>query len=508
MLLTLTVFLRTPIPVDETRYLSVAWEMWLRGDFWLPYLNGQIYDHKPPLLFWLFQLGWAVFGVNDWWPALVGPLAALVNLLLLRQLASKLWPEQPQVALLAPWILIATLLWTLFATTAMFDILLTCCVLLGMLGLQALQAGTTRKGHVLLAMAIGLGLLAKGPVIFLHLLPVALLARFWAKDKTPHGWYMALWPGFLLGICIALAWAIPAAIDGGEDYAHAILWRQVANRTIATEIHVRPFYWYWLFLPAILFPWIFWSRLWKDLSLRQLLKDDGQRFCLVWLLGGLLIFSAVSSKQIHYLIPLLPAFALLVARVLVNSVAVQKFYGDLWLVLLFALIGLFLLCLPNIPRLSSWHWVQAMDAVWGGSVLTIALILAFCLLWMRRLPVVTVALSVVLAVFVSVMCFFNRNEQAFNLKPSALQVKNYQQQGIPCAYVGTYHGQLNFLGRLTQPIPVVDQDQVASWVAQHPDGFLLSMEKVKPQQAAFLQGHREYWLVFRPASQYQLLRPL
>src|SRR6185312_5505438 len=58
---------RPPLPVDETRYLGVAWEMWQRGDFLVPHINGIAYHHKPPLLFWLMQAGWAVFGVSEIW---------------------------------------------------------------------------------------------------------------------------------------------------------------------------------------------------------------------------------------------------------------------------------------------------------------------------------------------------------------------------------------------------------------------------------------------------------
>jgi hypothetical protein len=58
-----------------------------------------------------------------------------LNLYMTRMLAKQLWPDEPKVALLAPWVLIATLLWTLFATGTMFDILLSNCVLLGILGL-------------------------------------------------------------------------------------------------------------------------------------------------------------------------------------------------------------------------------------------------------------------------------------------------------------------------------------------------------------------------------------
>ncbi|MDO9006664.1 MAG: glycosyltransferase family 39 protein, partial [Thiobacillus sp.] len=38
-------------PIDETRYVSAAWEMWLRGDFLVPYKNGEPYSHKPPFMF-------------------------------------------------------------------------------------------------------------------------------------------------------------------------------------------------------------------------------------------------------------------------------------------------------------------------------------------------------------------------------------------------------------------------------------------------------------------------
>ena len=45
LLAALQLWLRPLLPVDETRYLSVAWEMWSRGDFLVPYLNGEPYSH-------------------------------------------------------------------------------------------------------------------------------------------------------------------------------------------------------------------------------------------------------------------------------------------------------------------------------------------------------------------------------------------------------------------------------------------------------------------------------
>src|SRR6185295_18388622 len=92
----LSLSLRPLLPVDETRYASVAWEMWNRGDFLVPHLNGVPYSDKPPLLFWLFHLGWRLFGVDEWWPRLVPALCSLANLFLTAALARRLWPDRPR----------------------------------------------------------------------------------------------------------------------------------------------------------------------------------------------------------------------------------------------------------------------------------------------------------------------------------------------------------------------------------------------------------------------------
>ena len=59
-----SIAVRPLLPVDETRYLSVSWEMFLRQNFLVPTLNFEPYFQKPPLLFWLIDLAWSVFGVS------------------------------------------------------------------------------------------------------------------------------------------------------------------------------------------------------------------------------------------------------------------------------------------------------------------------------------------------------------------------------------------------------------------------------------------------------------
>jgi len=85
VLTSLSLTIRPLFPVDETRYAAVAWEMWLRNDFLVPYLNGEVYSHKPPLLFWLMQLSWRFFGVNDWSLRLISPLFFPGNIMFIRR---------------------------------------------------------------------------------------------------------------------------------------------------------------------------------------------------------------------------------------------------------------------------------------------------------------------------------------------------------------------------------------------------------------------------------------
>ena len=98
-----SLWLRPLWPVDETRYARVAWEMWLRGDFLVPYINGEPYSHKPPLLFWLIHAGWYVFGVDDIWPRVLEVLIGGAQLVLVSMLARRLFPSRPWMTKAAPW---------------------------------------------------------------------------------------------------------------------------------------------------------------------------------------------------------------------------------------------------------------------------------------------------------------------------------------------------------------------------------------------------------------------
>jgi len=232
VLTTVSLTIRPLFPVDETRYAAVAWEMWLRNDFLVPYLNGEIYSHKPPLLFWLMQLSWWLTGVNDWSLRLISPLFSLATLFLSGAVAGILWPERKRVETLTPLILLGLFVWAIYSTLTMFDMMLAFFALLGIYSLLKLvDSDLSLKYWALLGIAIGGGVLSKGPVILLHILPVALLAPWWLKTayfRWKH-WYFGLIAAILAGAVIALCWAIPAGIAGARLIERRFSWDRPAD---------------------------------------------------------------------------------------------------------------------------------------------------------------------------------------------------------------------------------------------------------------------------------------
>lgn len=135
ILLLSTLVGRPLLPIDETRYLSVAWEMWQSHQFLVPHINGIPYSHKPPLLFWLIQAGWSVFGVNEWSARMTAPMFGLFAVLLTIRLSRMLWPEQRDLHKNIPYLLLGVCFWSVYGTLVMFDMLIACFSLIALMGL-------------------------------------------------------------------------------------------------------------------------------------------------------------------------------------------------------------------------------------------------------------------------------------------------------------------------------------------------------------------------------------
>ena len=488
VVLTATALLTRPLtPIDETRYASAAWEMWLRGDFLVPFKNGEPYSHKPPFMFWMIHAGWAMFGVNDWWPRLVMPLFSAGALILTFLLARRLWPHHAGLGGQAALVLVSSLLWIVFSTSLMFDVMLAFWVLLGMHGVLMATDGKQR-GFVLLGIAIGMGVLSKGPVILLHLLPITVLAVWWNPGLQWMRWFGWVVLSVLLGAAIALAWALPAGWAGGEDYRNAIFWGQTANRMVESFAHRRPVWWYLPLLPIMLFPWFVWPGLWKALAHHwRTGLDRGTRFCLAWMLPVFVAFSFISGKQPHYLVPLFPAFALLLTRVLVDRenqrVGVPALFA--------AILGgaLVLAAMGKIPVLQGQ--VVELPPVWPGALLLLFALASFLAGRRGIKPVLNLTALGAGLMGMVFLAAWHSIEPLYDIKPMAQAIRQVQNEGRPVANVATYHAQYQFLGRLEAPLAELRGAEVVPWLSAHPEGYAVLYLKDAQSLATMSARHKQ-----------------
>lgn len=503
-------------PVDETRYLTVAWEMRQSGEWLLPTLNGAPYSHKPPLLMWLINIMWTLTGGPSIWAArVVSLLASLCVFFLTYNMARRLFPDQPRLHISAPLLLLSWPFFMLYGNLIMFDFLLALSTLASLIAAWQFYKTNGFRYWIFFGLAMGVGVLVKGPVVLINILvPVLifpLLCRRHCDFPPLRRWYGGALLGVLIATATGLAWAIPAAITGGPEFARMIFWEQSAGRMTKNAFaHRREWWFYLIILPPFILPLLFWPLFWRALAaLRGLPRSPAILFLASWVVPVFLIFAALGSKQPHYLIPLMPGLALLAAAALDHALKKKpeiKFRHGLMALLPYILAFLFLLAAPYIPALHHKDNRIIHDIMTGGHALwpLTGLLLSCGTLWllMRRLPDKLLAqiytMIVALSLFMGVLAFqFHPWAFAlYDLRPVSEAVQSYKDK--PLAIIPKYAGEIGFLARLTRPVEVLERPSLDKWLAAHPDGHVI----VRYREHETPQGHDILFTQPYQADQY------
>ncbi len=419
--------LRPLMPIDETRYLTVAWEMYVRAGWFDPLtLNFVPYHHKPPLLLWLINISWSIFGTSRWAATVPVVLMALASVYLTGILARLLFPAELGDRNRTNLIMVAGAPFLTYGTIIMFDVTLTVFVLLSLIGVVLYSRERQWRHVLLIGVALGLGGLTKGPFApFCVFFPI-LLAPFWAKRLgNVWTWYAGNAVAGVIALVIVLAWLVPMLAQADGDFAYWLLWKQTVGRVTGDiDAHLAPFYAYLPLLPAMLVPWIFLPRFWKEgMKLRsQFATSEGMRFLICWLVPTFIGFCLFSNKQPHYLMPLVPGMVILSA-----------------------------LCLRTVPTMK-----------------------------LARTTAIMVGLLVV-GQAVASATFLHR----YDLTDMARFIRDNPERDW--AFVTNYHGEFGFLAELRKPIDEVQPDELGKWYRDHPNGYAIMIYREPNEVSTYLQ---------------------
>jgi 4-amino-4-deoxy-L-arabinose transferase-like glycosyltransferase len=467
------------LPVDETRYLTVAWEMRATGNWSLPTLNFAPYSHKPPLLFWLINANWSVFGAAVWPARMIGATAMAVVLVLTHLLEKRLAPDTPAGPAASALMLLGLPLFVALGFSIMFDMLLTATVSGAMLALWIAGRTGSRVAFAGYAISIGLGLLAKGPVGLLFTLPAALLASYWIEPAQKQRWALRIGLSLALGTAMALAWALRAAYLGGPEFAEMLFWKQSAGRITSSFAHARPI---WFYLPILLLLFVP-LMLWRPAvsALRTVLRENqpARNFLLAWILPAFIGLSLVSGKQLHYLLPLLPAVTLLASLGLRN---IELRTSDRIPLFVFAIAILCALaaCALGASRLLALEGCMVTIASKLNPLLPLltgVLALAAIASAGQTLRGALTGLGLANLVVLTSLAAQSRETlaQLFDLQPLADVIAPLHDR--PIAMTQDSRGEFGFLARLDHPIEEVPIKRLSCWVLDHPNGIAIVRDR-------------------------------
>ena len=370
---------------DEPRYAAAGREMAEGGSWLIPTFNGEPRYNKPPLFYWLVALSAKLGGGSSEATArLPSVIMGLAMLALTVWLGVRLYGAV--AGYLAGLILATSPLFLALSRACVIDQTFStlvaagiACSLLAFAGLWPFRRGTA----VLAAGALmGLAFMAKGPASALVALTPLLFWLVFARPVasaagttragSPHPRMAdSLGPGSSLGAALLIVLALAAwwyvalwAQIGTARFAELVRFEMLGR--LAGEVHREPFYYYLYVFPLVTFPWslallsalaVAWRPLRGEWPVRptdsrpsaESLRAVADPFLVAWVLAVLLFFSIPKAKLGSYMLPALPAAALLTARFLTRLRSAEEPLRRVWVSLPAVLAGAVAAALALVP---------------------------------------------------------------------------------------------------------------------------------------------------------------
>lgn len=333
--------------IDETEplFAEASRQMLLTGDWITPFFNGETRFDKPALIYWCQAIAYSIMGVNEWAARTPSALAAMGVIALafytvqwhftkkdeLEQVTNL--PRRYLTAALAAALMALNPEMIVWGRTGVSDMLLTGCIGSTLLCFFLGYAQNNRvivianwqfpnqwylASYVLIAGAI----LTKGPVgiVLPGLIMIAFalyVGKFWQiwREMRPI-------LGMVIVLVLSLPWYILVTWRNGWNFINAFfVYHNIERFTEVVNGHSAPWYFYFLVVLLGFAPYAVYIpeslvrlKLWQRSYWLQ--KERSQHlglFVSLWFLGVFGFFTVSVTKLPSYVLPLMPAAAILVA---------------------------------------------------------------------------------------------------------------------------------------------------------------------------------------------------
>jgi 4-amino-4-deoxy-L-arabinose transferase-like glycosyltransferase len=469
---------------DEPRFSRATAEMIESGNYLYPTFNGRLRPDKPILIYWLMSVPMRVLGPTSLACRFFSSVGIAITCLLTFLLARRFLDIKG--GLWSMIVLSSTLLILMEGTAATADgILLPCMVAVMVLFGRALESGWRWYQVAALGLALGLGLLAKGPVALLPVVVIIVtlgLIRKRVARIGPH--FGPTGEAVVMGLLLFVVWAIPANHATGGEFLRLGIGHHVLARTARPlESHGGRFLLHLpYYLPVIIagfFPWT----LHLPGAISAVLRGrvgavHFRELFLAWVVSIVVIMTFVATKLPHYILFTWPALALAVGGTL--AAAAQGQLADVdrnWLrggIYFFGPVaGVLVVALFAVPL-----WLHLSGAIVPFWTMAVVLLVVSVLAMRQQLEdrpqasAVTLGAGMIVLLFpvtLGIMPVLERTK----VSPALAQaITKRTAPDVPVVTYGYGEPTLNFyLGRQIEPL--ANEPAVVQWAQQSQPGVLV-----------------------------------
>ncbi len=394
-----------PLGSHEAYVAVVARQMVSSGNWLVPYFNGELRLQKTPLNYWFVTAAAkAAGGVNDFIVRLPSAVLAVLSAIAILYFVTD-WLGV-RIAVLSSLIWLTSLCYVRYSHTGRPEMALTAFVAIAMLSFYS-AAKTNERGKQICCMLIfwlsfALAMLAKGPAP----LPLVIGALFF-YFAVFRQWKLIpkLLPiaGILLFLLIVLPWPIAVLL---KEPAALEVWKNEFLGRAAGEYDAgsKSFYYYFKvmfvhFLPfsafiplALAAPFY---RIWEK-------RREIMFYLWFWFVVGIVVMSFCGGKRQHYILPLMPAMAILAGVIIDDMIFTNKAYSRRFAaVFLLGHIFTVAACMAGaIIWLTRVQYYLRNFIIYVSLITTVLMVYIGILFWLNKKVIATAGLFAVLYVFI------------------------------------------------------------------------------------------------------------
>lgn len=315
---------------DHESYVSVtARNMLETNNFLLPCFNSEIRLEKTPLCYWLVAISGAIFGqinnITARLPSIILAIASTGSIIYFIKKCLNF-----RIAIIAAMMWTCSLSFARYTHTARPEMALTAFVTIAMLAFYTALQTQNRKTQIIYMLifwiSFALSMLAKGPApLPLMIPPLALYIIIFRKFREIPKMLPIIGP--IIFLLIVMPWPIyiinkvPSALE---------FWKReyIARGTGDYASGDKPFYYYFKTMFPLFVPWVAFIpialpapffKVWQK-------KRPAMWFLWFWFVFSILAMTFAGGKRQHYILPSMPAIAILAAITLEDMLFNRKAY--------------------------------------------------------------------------------------------------------------------------------------------------------------------------------------